>query len=275
MRVIHTTDKFADATRASNKPLGLVPTMGALHAGHLALLKLGRTENETLATSIFVNPTQFCSRKDLSKYPRDIESDLIKLEEAGVDLVFTPKVTEIYPGPFDTHVNVGRIGKLLEGAARPGHFNAVATIVCKLLALSRPDRAYFGQKDAQQCLVVKRLNADLNLGVEIKVVPTVREPDGLALSSRNVNLRSQDRDAAAVLYRAILLAQKLHTTNAGEIRSQIKNLIGQEPLAKIEYVSVADPETVEELEEINGPALVSMAVRFGNTRLIDNTIFTP
>lgn len=223
-----------------------------------------------MAASIFVNPAQFGPKEDFATYPRDMESDLAKLEDAGVDLVFTPSLEEMYPEEFDTYVEVSHLTERLEGEARPGHFRGVATVVCKLLAIAWPDRAYFGQKDAQQCLVVKKLNADLNLRAEIVVVPTVREADGLALSSRNSYLDSEERKAATVLYRALSLAQDLGTSNATEIRERIRALIEAEPLAEIDYVSVADAETLDELDEVSGPALVSLAVRIGGTRLIDN-----
>ena len=208
-------------------------------------------------------------------YPRDMDSDLAKLEGAGVDLVLAPPVEEVYPPNFNTHVDVGRIGERLEGEHRAGHFHGVATVVCKLLTIVRPDRAYFGQKDAQQCLVVKRLNEDLNLGAEIVVCPTVRDSDGLALSSRNVYLDAVEREAALSLFRSLQLAKELHQageTDAAEIRSRMRRLINEQPLAAIDYISVADAENLNELEIITGATLVSLAVRIGKTRLIDNVI---
>ena len=273
MKVVNTIGGFrAEHTRV-DRPLGLVPTMGALHEGHMALVRRARSENLTLAVSVFVNPAQFGPGEDLASYPRDIDADLLKLESAGTDLVFAPSVGEIYPDGFDTYVDVGRTAERLEGAARPGHFRGVATVVCKLLAIVRPDRAYFGQKDAQQSLVVNRLNADLNLGAEIVVVPTVREADGLALSSRNVYLGPEERNAATVLYRALSLARDLGISDAEETRCQMRALIESEPLARIDYVSIADAATLEELDQISGPALASLAVRIGETRLIDNIVF--
>ena len=239
----------------------------------MALVRRARSENLTLAVSVFVNPAQFGPGEDLASYPRDIDADLLKLESAGTDLVFAPSAGEIYPDGFDTYVDVGRTAERLEGAARPGHFRGVATVVCKLLAIVRPDRAYFGQKDAQQSLVVKRLNADLNLGAEIVVVPTVREADGLALSSRNVYLGPEERSAATVLYRALSLGRDLGISDAEETRRQMRALIESEPLARIDYVSIADAATLEELDQISGPALASLAVRIGETRLIDNIGF--
>ena len=246
--------------------------MGALHAGHRSLLDRARSDNSTVAASIFVNPTQFGPAEDFSTYPRDQVSDLAVMEETGVDLLFTPSVEEIYPEGFDTSIDVGRIAKRLEEEHRPGHFLGVATVVCKLLTIARPDRAYFGQKDAQQSLVIKRLNVDLNLGAQIVVCPTIREADGLALSSRNKYLGQKEREAATVLYRSLQLAEDLGTSDAREIRRRMHDLIDTEPLATADYVSVADAETLEELDVVDRPALVSVAVHVGETRLIDNIL---
>ena len=275
MEVIETVAEFKDVCAQSARPLGLVPTMGFLHAGHMALVRKARAENASVAASIFVNPAQFGRQEDFSSYPRDMDADLSKLERAGVDLVFTPSLEEVYPKEFDTYVDVGRIASRLEGEFRTGHFRGVATVVCKLLTIARPDRAYFGQKDAQQCLVVKRLNADLNLGAEIVVVPTAREHDGLALSSRNAYLGLDERKAALVLYRSLCLAKTLWengTNDADEVRCQMRVLTEKEPLASVDYVSIADADTLEELDRIESPALISLAVRIGNTRLIDNVL---
>ena len=272
MKIYETVDTFRAACAAAKRPLGLVPTMGALHAGHRSLLDRARSDNATLAATIFVNPTQFGPSEDYSEYPRDPESDLAMMEETGVDLLFAPSEDEMYPDGFDTSIDVGRIAERLEGEHRPGHFLGVATVVCKLLAVARPDRAYFGQKDAQQSLVIRRLNADLNLGAEIVVCPTVREPDGLALSSRNKYLSPSEREAATVLYRSLKLAEDLGTRDANEIRRRMRDLIDDEPLASVDYVSVADAETLEELDVVARPALVSVAVRIGETRLIDNIL---
>ena len=270
MKVIETVEGFRREERRVGRPLGLVPTMGFLHEGHMSLVRRARSENATVAASIFVNPAQFGPREDYSAYPRDMRSDLSMLESEGVDLVFAPSAAEMYPAGFETYVDVGRIADRLESAARPGHFRGVATVVCKLLVIVRPDSAYFGQKDAQQSLVLRRLSADLNLGVEIVVCPTVREADGLALSSRNAYLGTEERKAATVLYRALCQAGGLGESRADEVRRQMRALIEAEPLATIDYVSVADPETLEELDHIAGTALVSLAVRVGKTRLIDN-----
>ncbi len=275
MRVIETVAEFRKACSSAPAPLGLVPTMGFLHEGHMSLVRRARTENATAAASIFVNPTQFAPNEDFSSYPRDMDADLAKLEGAGVDLVFAPTADEIYPPGFDTYVDVGHIGERLEGEHRPGHFRGVATVVCKLLTITRPDRVYFGQKDAQQCLVIKRLNADLNLGANIVVCPTIRDADGLALSSRNVYLSASERAAALSLHRALELARKLHdsgVSNAEEIRQRMRSLIDQEPLLSVEYISVADASNLSELDAVRGRALVSLAVWINRTRLIDNVI---
>ena len=275
MQVIESVAAFREAHAVAEKPLGLVPTMGFLHEGHMALVRRARKENGTVAVSIFVNPTQFGPSEDFETYPRDMDADLAQLGDAGVDLVFAPPVDEVYPLGFDTFVDVGRIGVRLEGEHRAGHFRGVATVVCKLLTIVRPDRAYFGQKDAQQCLVVKRLNADLNLGAEIVVCPTVRDPDGLALSSRNVYLSESEREAALSLHRSLTLACRLRNqgeTDANMVRRRMRELIAAYPSAAIDYISIADAEDLGELGTIDRPALVSLAVRIGRTRLIDNVI---
>lgn len=275
MQVIESVNGFRQAHSRAEKPIGLVPTMGFLHEGHMALVRRACSENSTAAVSIFVNPTQFGPSEDFETYPRDMESDLAKLEAAGVDLVLAPPVEEIYPSGFDTYLDVGAIGGRLEGEHRAGHFRGVATVVCKLLTIVRPDRAYFGQKDAQQCLVVKRLNEDLNLGAEIVVCPTVRDLDGLALSSRNVYLSPEERQAALSLYQSLRIAQEMRgrgVADASEIRKRMCEHISASPLASIDYISIADAGSLAELDLIDRPALVSLAVRYGRTRLIDNVI---
>ncbi|MGD9116111.1 MAG: pantoate--beta-alanine ligase [Dehalococcoidia bacterium] len=254
-------------------PLGFVPTMGYLHEGHLELVRRARAENPSVAVSIFVNPTQFGPKEDFTRYPRDPERDLALLEKAGTDVVFMPTAEEMYPPGFDSWVEVGQITEKLEGAARPGHFRGVTTVVAKLFNVVRPDRAYFGQKDAQQLLVIKKMAKDLDMGIEIVAVPTVREPDGLAMSSRNTYLNVEERNQAAVLYQSLELAQKLYAEgekDAGAIKAQMTALIKQRPLADIEYISIADTATLDELDSIKNAALISMAVCFGKTRLIDN-----
>ena len=275
MQVIETVSDFRAVERSCPRPLGLVPTMGYLHEGHLSLVRRARADNATAAASIFVNPTQFSENEDLSTYPRDMEGDLEKLRREGVDLVFAPSASEVYPPGFGTGIDVGAIATRLEGEHRPGHFTGVATVVCKLLTITRPDNVYFGQKDAQQCLVVKRLNADLNLGANVVVMPTVRDPDGLALSSRNAYLTPGDRQAALSLSRALRFAETMYADgirDAATLRSQMMMVLNTEPSASIDYVSIADAETLEELTTIDRPTLVSLAVRFGAVRLIDNVV---
>ena len=272
MKTIESIDAFRAEHARLARPLGLVPTMGALHEGHMSLVRRAREENATAAVSIFVNPAQFGPGEDFEAYPRDMDADLARLEEAGVDVVFAPTAEEMYPAGFDTHVDVGRIAERLEGEARPGHFRGVATVVCKLLSIVRPDRAYLGSKDAQQGLVIQRLNADLDLGAEIVMCPTVREPDGLALSSRNAYLDAEERRAAGVLYKALSLAGSMRSSPVEAIRAAMLDMLEAEPLASVDYVSVADAATLEELEAVDRPALVSLAVRIGSTRLIDNMV---
>ena len=272
MKTIERIDAFRAEYAKLTRPLGLVPTMGALHEGHMSLVRRARQENATAVVSIFVNPAQFGPGEDFMSYPRDMDADLTRLDGAGVDVVFAPTAGEMYPDGFDTHVDVGRIAERLEGEARPGHFRGVATVVCKLLSIVRPDRAYFGSKDAQQGLVIQRLNADLDLGAEIVMCPTLREPDGLALSSRNAYLDADERRAATVLYRALSLARSMRGRPAKAIRAAMLEVLEAEPLASVDYVSVADAATLEELEAVDRPALVSLAVRIGSTRLIDNIV---
>ena len=275
MQLIETVSEFRVAERSAARPLGLVPTMGYLHDGHMSLARRARADYATVSASIFVNPTQFAPNEDLAAYPRDMDGDLAKLEEAGVDLVFAPAPQEVYPAGFDTRVDVGEIAAKLEGASRPDHFRGVATVVCKLLTIVRPDKVYFGQKDAQQCLVIKRLNADLNLGAEVVVIPTIRDSDGLALSSRNAYLRDGDRESALTLSRSLNLAREMHQSeilNAKKISTQMRNLIESEPRTSVDYISISDAETLDELDIIDRPALVSLAVRIGDVRLIGNTL---
>ena len=276
MRVIHTNQDMKDVCRSVDRPVGLVPTMGALHEGHLALVRLAKQENRTLAATIFVNPTQFGPGEDLQKYPRDLEKDLDLLRNEGADLVYVPDVGDVYPPGFDSWVEVGGLGDKLEGAHRPGHFRGVATVVAKLFNLIQPDRAYFGQKDGQQTAIVRKMVKDLDFRVDVVVVPTVRNSDGLALSSRNVYLTQEQRRAAPVIYRALCASSRLWGDggrNGDRLRAEVLATLRQEPvLDGIDYVSVADAETLEELEQVQGRAMVSVAVRLGNTRLIDNII---
>ena len=276
MQVIHTVKDMRSVCRAVERPLGLVPTMGALHEGHLVLVRRARQENRTLAATIFVNPTQFGPEDDLQQYPRDLEKDLDLLRTEGVDLVYTPDVEEVYPAGFDSWVEVGGLSDRLEGAHRPGHFRGVATVVAKLFNLIQPDRAYFGQKDGQQTAIVRKMVKDLDLGLDIVVVPTVRDSDGLALSSRNVYLTPEQRQAAPVIYHALCAASRLWgdgVRDGERLRGEVLAVLQQEPLLDgIDYVSVADAKTLEELKQVKGRAMVSVAVRMGQTRLIDNII---
>ncbi|MDE2779899.1 MAG: pantoate--beta-alanine ligase [Chloroflexota bacterium] len=276
MIVLTSNNATTSYVRSSPRPLGLVPTMGALHEGHLALVRRARRENTSVAASIFVNPTQFGPQEDLATYPRDMDRDLALLESEGVDLVYAPAPEEVYPPGFDTWVDPGAMGQRLEGAVRPGHFRGVATVVTKLLSVIKPERAYFGQKDGQQLAVIRQLERDLNLGVEIVAVPTVRDSDGLALSSRNAYLTPEQRRAAPVIYRALTRARQLWDEgerDAAVLRAAAHGLLKAEPLLKeIDYVSIADADTLEELSRIEGPAVVSTAARLGGTRLIDNVL---
>ena len=275
MKIVETVAEMRAAAACAARPVGLVPTMGAVHKGHVALMDRARSENETIVTSLFVNPKQFGPSEDFDSYPRDFARDLAQFEACGTDIAFMPPVEQVYPPGFSTSIDVGPIAKRLEGASRPGHFMGVATVVCKLLATIRPDRVYLGQKDAQQCVVIRRLNADLNLGAEIVVVPTVRDTDGLALSSRNVYLSDDERTSALVLHRSLRLAERLWVDGvrgAGGIRASMRELIESEPGVRIDYVSIADSESLDELDFVEPPALVSVAARVGKTRLIDNTV---
>ncbi len=257
------------------EPVGFVPTMGYLHEGHLSLTTRARTENQSVVVSIFVNPTQFGLSEDFDRYPRNPERDLALLEKEGTDIVFVPLVAEMYPDRFDSWVEVGRPAQRLEGASRPGHFRGVTTVVAKLFNIVQPTRVYFGQKDAQQALVIKKMVTDLEMNVEVVTLPTVREPDGLAMSSRNTYLSLEEHQAALVLYQALTLAQELFSQGEGStqtIRQQMVDLIQKEPLAEIDYVSLADAETLDELDRVSPPALVSLAVRIGKIRLIDNIV---
>ncbi len=271
--VLRTRKELRRELAQTARPVGLVPTMGWLHDGHRALIRQARAESATTVVTIFVNPRQFGDPSDLDQYPRNEARDIAICEAEGVDIVFAPSVEEIYPPGSDTTVSVGALAEVLEGAARPGHFDGVATVVAILFDLVGAERAYFGQKDAQQVLVIRRMAADLAIPTEVVGCPTVREPDGLALSSRNVHLSAEERAAAPVLRRALLAARS--RWEAGErdgaaIRAAMRETIASEPRANVEYVAVADASTLTELDRVDGPALLSLAVRFGTTRLIDN-----
>jgi len=275
MEVIETISAFRQA-RARFDQLGLVPTMGYLHEGHLSLVRQARAECGVVAVSIFVNPAQFGPGEDFSRYPRDLERDLRLLRQEQVDLAFVPSIAEIYPDGFSTFVDVRDVTEMLEGAARPGHFQGVATVVCKLFNIAQPTRAYFGQKDAQQAIVVRKMVRDLDLPLEVIVAPILREPDGLAMSSRNVYLSPEQRRAATVLYRALKVASERYAAgerDAEALRGAMRAVLDAEPLASAEYVSVAHPLTLRELDSVGATgALCSLAVRFGATRLIDNIV---
>ncbi len=275
MEVIKTVEEMRRRRPSLAEPLGFVPTMGFLHQGHLALIRQAKEDNASVAVSIFVNPAQFAPGEDYDKYPRDMQNDLAELEKIGVDVVFTPSRGEMYPHSFNSRVEVDRLTSRLEGASRPKHFSGVTTVVTKLFNIINPTRAYFGQKDAQQVAIIKKMVADLNMDIRIISLPTVREPDGLAMSSRNSYLNPRERQAALILYQSLTLAKKLYRQgekDAAKLRNEMVRLIRKEPLATIDYVSIADTKTLEELEVICPPALVSLAVNIGETRLIDNVV---
>jgi pantoate--beta-alanine ligase len=272
-QVVRTRATLRDALADVSRPIGLVPTMGWLHDGHRALMRQARSADATTVVSIFVNPRQFNVAADFTKYPRAEARDLAICEAEGVDLVFAPEPAEVYPPGFDTIVSVGAVSRPLEGAARPGHFDGVATVVAILFDLVGAEHAYFGQKDAQQVMVIRQMARDLAIATEVIACPTVREPDGLALSSRNVHLSPTERAAAPVLHRALGKARERWMTgerSADALRETMRAELALEPLADVDYVSVADGTTLAELERVDGPALLSLAVRFGTTRLIDN-----
>jgi pantoate--beta-alanine ligase len=271
--VVRTRRELREALAGAARPVGLVPTMGWLHGGHSSLIERARGESATVVVTIFVNPRQFGEATDFTQYPRDEARDLEICTAAGVDLVFAPSVEEVYPPDFDTTVSVGAIARPLEGAARPGHFDGVATVVAILFALVGAERAYFGAKDAQQVRVIRRMALDLALPTEVIACPTVRESDGLAMSSRNARLSPAGRAAAPVLRRALLAARAAWTDGerSGQaLRDTMLRVLATEPLAEVDYVSVADDATLAELDEVGGPALLSLAVRFDGVRLIDN-----
>jgi pantoate--beta-alanine ligase len=276
VEVVESIDALRQARARISGSVGLVTTMGALHAGHIALVQQARAENEAVIATIFVNPTQFAQNEDLSKYPRDIPRDLEMLRQAGVDLVFTPSAEQIYPTGFQTWIEVAQVSQGLEGERRPGHFRGVATVVAKLFNLTQPRRAYFGQKDAQQAAVIKRMTRDLNMPISIRVCPTVREADGLAMSSRNVYLTPEQRTAAAVIKRSLIAASTAYDNgerNATSLRVVMSSVLQSEPLAGVDYISIADAVTLHEIESnSNDPILVSLVVKMSSTRLLDNML---
>jgi pantoate--beta-alanine ligase len=272
-RIVRTRAELRDALAGADRPLGLIPTMGWLHDGHRALIGRARSADATTVVTIFVNPRQFNVAQDYTKYPRDEARDLAICASEGVDVAFAPETWEVYPPGFDTTVVVGAVAQPLEGAARPGHFDGVATVVAILFGLVGADHAYFGQKDAQQVMVIRQMARDLAIPIQVIACPTVREPDGLALSSRNVHLTPAERAAAPVLRRALVAGRERWADgerSAMRLRDAMWAHLNAEPIAVVEYVSVADGATLQELDHVDGPALLSLAVRFGSTRLIDN-----
>ena len=273
MEIVTTIEQCIQYLEGCARPLGLVPTMGAIHNGHKELIKAASINDSTVITSIFVNPLQFGPNEDLDNYPRRVDSDLEKLKDLEVDAVFLPSPEEIFPDNFSTSINVGNISNVLEGQSRPGHFAGVATIVCKLLLIINPHHAYFGEKDAQQCLVIEKMVHDLNIKTKILKVPTVRETDGLAISSRNMYLSKSERDSASIIYKSLSLARKLHSQGikkTGFIKNSMAELINSVPFTKVDYISIAKPHNLKELDFIGCDALISVAVVIGKTRLIDN-----
>jgi pantoate--beta-alanine ligase len=272
VRVVRTRAELREARATLPSPVGFVPTMGALHEGHASLVRRSRAECASTVASIFVNPTQFSANEDLSRYPRDEQGDLALLESLGVDLAFLPGVEEIYPLEHSMSVDVGALGEVLEGAARPGHFRGVATVVTILFNLVAPDKAFFGQKDGQQSVVMRRMVSDLGMPLEVVICPTVREPDGLAMSSRNRYLTTDERAQAPTLRRALQAAAGALAAgdqSAASLREIMRRELAAATLGTIDYVSVADAQTLQELEVVDRPALASLAVRFPSARLID------
>ena len=264
--------------REEGKTIGFVPTMGALHDGHLTLMRKAKGECDVVVASIFVNPTQFGQNEDFGVYPRDLNRDLQMISNVGVDTVFTPEVAEIYPTGYQTFVDVPELGSVLEGAIRPGHFRGVATVVTKLFNIVQPERAYFGQKDYQQLLVIEQVVRDLNIPVKIIMVPTVRETDGLAMSSRNAYLDTEQRQAASILSRLLHRADELIKsghTDAAKVKAELELLLTEEPAATADYIAFAHPETLVPLETLNEAIALLLAVRIGKTRLIDNALLAP
>ena len=275
MKVFNAFDEWNRVRSGLTGTLGLVPTMGSLHEGHLSLVRRARSECGGVVVWIFVNPSQFGPDEDLATYPRDLERDFQLLRAEAVDYVLAPPVEQVYPGGFQTRVVVEEVSRPLEGQSRPEHFTGVATVVARMLCLTQPHRAYFGQKDGQQCVVVKRMVRDLAIPAEIVICPTVREADGLALSSRNAKLSPELRAAAPVLYRALSAVEEQVQTGERDgdaLRTRLRAVLAAEPLAEVDYVSVADAETLAECGTLSGPVMASLAVRFGGVRLIDNLL---
>jgi pantoate--beta-alanine ligase len=284
MEIINRRQRMASVARKlrreEDKTIGLVPTMGALHEGHLSLVREARTMCDVVVVSVFVNPTQFGPSEDFERYPRDLTGDTTKLSDYNVDYIFAPPADEMYPKGFATYVNVEGLSETMEGAARPGHFRGVATVLTVLFNTVRPDFAFFGQKDAQQTLVVRRLVRDLAFDIEVVVLPTVREQTGLALSSRNAYLTGEQHAAAVILYKALSQAKEVYMEgerNPKRMAEVVRSRVEAEPLTRLEYVGVVDAETMEKFDRIpeDRPLLIALAARVGRTRLIDNIVIQP
>ncbi|HEX4006122.1 MAG TPA: pantoate--beta-alanine ligase [Acidobacteriaceae bacterium] len=281
MQIVQTiagTRAAAAALRAQQKSIGLVPTMGALHAGHLSLVRAARASCDAVVATIFVNPLQFAPTEDFSQYPRTFESDCALLAAEGVDLLFAPTPEEMYPQPATAFIEVEGIQDRLDGQSRPGHFRGVATVVAKLFHIAAPDKAFFGQKDAAQIAILRRMVRDLNFPVELVVCPTVREPDGLALSSRNRYLSPEDRQSALVLNRTLRRIEHRIANGERDSRQLIDlglEVLAEEPDVRLDYLSIVDPDTLEDLPDVEGGALVAIAARVGPARLIDNVLIPP
>ncbi len=276
MQIVTTVSELRAARAALDEPVGFVPTMGYLHEGHLSLVRRARAENDSVVASIFVNPTQFAPDEDLSTYPRALDRDLRLLQSAGADLVWTPTPEVMYPPSFQTWVTVEEITQPLEGKLRPSHFRGVTTVVAKLFNAVQPQKAYFGQKDAQQAIVIRQMTRDLDFPIDVVVCPIVREPDGLAMSSRNTYLDPQERQAATLLHRALDAAHAALESgerDAERVRQIVTEIVAGEALARLQYISCAHPETLQELETVGESTLLSMAVFVGQTRLIDNVVW--
>ena len=275
MRIVSKVSEMLAIQKDLERPVGLVPTMGALHRGHESLIDQSLKDNNSTVVSIFVNPSQFNADEDLEKYPKPLNTDLSLLEKAGVDIAFLPDNEDMYPESFETWVEVEKTSAILEGQSRPGHFKGVATIVTKLFNIVKPDKAYFGQKDAQQLNIIKRLNEDLNLYVSIVDMPTIRDENGLAVSSRNAFLTDQERDAAHILFQALSEAKDMVIAGKFDtpiIRNRIMKMLGDSDLISVDYISLSKLNSLKELTIIEKPVLISLAVTIGNTRLIDNII---
>ncbi|MGD0355642.1 MAG: pantoate--beta-alanine ligase [Dehalococcoidia bacterium] len=275
MQTAHSIEEMKHLRSKCRGSVGFVPTMGYLHEGHLELVSQAKNENYVAVVSIFVNPTQFAPHEDFKAYPRDLDRDLTLLESAGTDIVFIPGDKDMYPADYDTWVEVKGITRHLEGRSRPTHFQGVTTVCSKLFNIVEPNKAYFGQKDAQQALVIQKMVADLNMNLEVIVAPTIREKDGLAMSSRNVYLTPEERKSAPVLYKALQLARDMHAKGESDailIKNAMTKLISSVPAARIDYISIADIGTLQEVNDIRGRVLVSLAVKLGKPRLVDNII---